>query len=202
MKTIGWNVDTQYDFMKSDGKLYVEGAEEIIPALKQVTQTLRENNVQIVNTMDYHTKESREIASGEFPEHCMEGTKGAEYIEETKPENAYVINHDDESVDLEELAKQEGDIVITKDEFDVFHKTGAKHTKQILDTINPDRVIVYGVATDYCVNYAVQGLLKEGLEVYVVSDAMKGIAEESTKEAIESWKGAKFIEAKDLEELL
>ena len=36
-RVIFWDVDTQYDFMKADGKLYVPDAEQLIPNLKKLT---------------------------------------------------------------------------------------------------------------------------------------------------------------------
>ena len=52
-RVIFWDVDTQYDFMKADGKLYVPDAEQLIPNLKKLTdfalfQNLMELRVQIL----------------------------------------------------------------------------------------------------------------------------------------------------------
>ena len=44
-KTIFWDVDTQYDFMMRDGKLYVQGAEGIARNLKALTEFARENDI-------------------------------------------------------------------------------------------------------------------------------------------------------------
>ena len=35
--TLSWDVDTQYDFMRADGKLYLPDAEQIMPQLEQLT---------------------------------------------------------------------------------------------------------------------------------------------------------------------
>lgn len=45
--------------------------------------------------------------------------------------------------------------------------------------------IVYGVATDYCVKAAVLGMQKRGIQCYVVEDAIKGVAPDTTKSALE-----------------
>ena len=36
-RVLFWDVDTQYDFMRADGKLYVPDAERLIPNLKRLT---------------------------------------------------------------------------------------------------------------------------------------------------------------------
>ena len=56
MKIIFWNVDTQKDFMNKDGKLYVQGAEEIKSNLKRLTNLAKAYNITVVNTGDYHNK--------------------------------------------------------------------------------------------------------------------------------------------------
>ncbi len=57
-----WNVDTQVDFMKADGKLYVQNAEEIAPTLEKLTAFAKENNIKVVNTCDYHNENSQELS--------------------------------------------------------------------------------------------------------------------------------------------
>jgi nicotinamidase/pyrazinamidase len=60
--------------------------------------------------------------------------------------------------------------------------------------------VVYGVATDYCVKAAVLGLQKRGLQTYVVQDAIKGVAPETTKQALEEMAaaGARFVTTEDV----
>ncbi len=43
---IFWNVDTQYDFMRPDGKLYVQDAEQIEPNLEYLTRLAAERNIR------------------------------------------------------------------------------------------------------------------------------------------------------------
>jgi nicotinamidase/pyrazinamidase len=203
MKTIAWNVDTQYDFMSPVGKLPIKGATEIESNLEKITNYFRNKGTTIVNTGDWHTPEAEEISDkpdyvNTFPPHCIIGTSGAEYIAETKPINPVVVDWRSEKLDLEKLLKNK-EIVVYKDKFDVF--LGSPYTDKILKTLAPERVVVYGVATDYCVNYAVLGLLERGLEVYVVEDALKEIA--SAAPVIDKWKELgkgrlKLIKTEDL----
>ena len=200
MKTIAWNVDTQYDFMSPVGKLYIKGAEELEPTLERLTKYFRRHGTTIVNTADYHTRISEELSDkpdfvNTFPEHCIMGSEGVEFIPEVRPNKPYVVDWIGRVLDLERLADSK-EIVIYKDKFDVFK--GNLDTDKVLGALAPERVIVYGVATDYCVDYAVTGLLDRGLEVYVVEDAIKEIA--SKEPVLEKWKarGAKLIMAADL----
>ncbi len=192
-KTIFWNVDTQYDFMDPNGKLAIAGAMEIAGNLEELTSLASRRGIQVVNTADYHTLTSREISDSPdfkttFPAHCMEGTSGAKYISETYPKDPYVIHWKDSSFDTEKV-RRERNIVLYKDEFDCFHSTGAPHTEGILKIIRPERVVVYGVATNVCVDFAVTGLRERGYDVYVPMDAIKELPLLPLEETIKKWSG-------------
>jgi len=174
MKTIFWNVDTQYDFMRPDGKLHVPKAEQIEDNLARLTKLAEVKGIQVVNTADWHKRNSSELSDNPdfvntFPPHCLQDTKGAEYVPATDPKEPYKVEWEKGTLNLEELTKR--NIVIYKDKFDVF--TGNPKTDQIVKAINPNRVVVYGVATNVCVDYAVRKLLERGVEVYVPTDAIK-----------------------------
>jgi len=177
MKILFWNVDTQKDFMLKDGKLYVKDAETIIPTLAKLTKFAKEKNIQVVSTADYHTKNSKEISDtpdfiNTFPPHCMVATRGIELIKETTPETlkglTFITYQADVTVDH---VKDKENIIILKDAFDVFE--GNKNTEKVVEAINPDVVVVYGVASDICVNLAILGLADRGYNVVVVADAIK-----------------------------
>src|SRR3989338_8346269 len=199
MKTIAWNVDTQYDFMRADGKLYVQDEEKIEGNLEKLTNLFRKKGTAIVNTGDWHNEHTAEISDtpdfvNTFPEHCMQNTHGADYVGATKPANALYVDWQDEKADLDAIAGAK-EIVIYKDMFDVF--AGNPHTDKIVDALGPDRVIVYGVATNVCVNYAVRGHLERGLEVYVVEDAIKELP--NIPSPVDGWvkAGARLIRTED-----
>ncbi|MCY1635609.1 cysteine hydrolase family protein [Marinifilum sp. D737] len=173
-----WNVDTQIDFMSKNGKLYAQNAEEIQPTLEAITKLANFNNIQVINTADYHYLNSAELSSNPdfvntFPEHCMANSLGAEYISETKPDEScpeILWNKIYNEKELSEAAKHRN-IIIRKDAFDVFE--GNPNTYSLLKQINPTTVFVYGVTTNVCVDCAVVGLAERGLKVYVIEDAIK-----------------------------
>ena len=173
-----WNVDTQVDFIEPEGKLYVEGSEFIRPVLDKLTRLAAEKSIRVVNTADCHYPDSPEIDSSPdyietFPEHCMAGSRGAEFIEETNPEDPLIFDWDKEyriTPDLFETNKYRN-YILRKDAFDVFE--GNPHSESILNCLNSEIIVVYGVATNVCVDAEVKGLRKREKEVYVVEDAIK-----------------------------
>ncbi|MBU1199869.1 MAG: cysteine hydrolase family protein [Nanoarchaeota archaeon] len=196
-KTIFWNVDTLYDFMRKDGKLYVPGAETTEGNLEIITKTAKKEDIQVINSGDWHDKNSPEISDkpdfvNTFLMHAEKNTPGAEYIPATNPENAYTIFKEDKTID-ENLVRETRNIVIRKDAFDSFDlNQGNPHTEKILDIIKPKKVIVYGVATNYCDDFVIMGLAKrKGIEIYAVIDAMKEIPSDGEpQKTFDKWKEA------------
>lgn len=194
MKVLFWNVDTQKDFMLQDGKLYVKGAETIIPTLAKLTKFADKEKIQVVSTSDYHTKNTKEISDtpdfvSTFPPHCMIDTIGVEFIKETRPDNLNSLTFITYQSMLTNIrldkVKDKQNIVILKDAFDVFE--GNKNTEKIVEKINPDVVVIYGVASDICVNLAVLGLAKRGYNVVVVADAIKELPIANMVTIVNQW---------------
>jgi nicotinamidase/pyrazinamidase len=197
--TVFWNVDTQEDFIDQAGKLYVQGAEEIRPVLKQITDFAKSEGIRVINTCDYHHINSNELSSipdyeTTFPQHCLAGSSGAEFISETLPESPLVIDWDSELAIFAEFDDPERfrNVVIRKDAFDVF--AGNPYTEKIVEILHPDQIFVYGVTTNVCVDKAVVGLADRGVKVYVFGDAIKELP--NLPLPFEAWK-AKGIEIID-----
>lgn len=212
MKTIFWNVDTQYDFMRNDksfkGALPVQDARGIEVNLETLTKFANEKNLKVVNTADWHTMDSTEFSNNPdyiatFPEHCLIGTKGARFVPATRPKNPYVIDWRAADIDTEKI-EQVRNIVLYKDAFDIF--TGNKYANQVVEQLNPDRAIVYGVATNVCVDYAVTGLRDRGVEVYVPLDAIKELPTLPLEATLDKWRigknQVKFIQTGDISRIL
>src|SRR4030043_1528975 len=94
-------VDCQKDFINPDGALYIKDAELIKSQLKYLTEYAKENNIRVINTADRHTENDTEISDKPdfkktFPKHCMLGTDGLNFIDETevdlKEYNYYITN--------------------------------------------------------------------------------------------------------------
>ena len=182
---IFYDVDTQRDFMNSDGALPVPGAEKIKPNLKKLTEYALKNKIQLVGSSDRHFEDDDELK--EFPPHCMDGTMGLERIEETRtPELKIEYKYapgkfrNFKCYELDEVINPPilPRITIEKQTTDVFSNP---YTSKIFEMLDVKKAITYGVATDYCVKDAVLGMLDRGIEVYLVTDAIAGINENSAK---------------------
>ncbi len=194
MTTIFWDVDTQHDFMRSSGKLYVPGSEAIIPALRQLTEYAHARGVRIIASADDHLPGHRELSATPdwretFPEHCMRGTAGQQKIEETALRNPLVI--EPEPQDPVALAARvrahDGDIVLHKHWFDVFTNP---NLLPVLDALAPERIVLYGVALDICDKYAMEGLLRlrPGIALTLVTDAVRAIDPAVGTALLEDWR--------------
>jgi len=206
MKILFWNVDTQIDFMNSKGKLYVQRAEEIIPNLNILTDLAYEKNIKVVNTCDYHMQNDKELSATPnfkttFPPHCLAGTEGQEFIAATYPkvfvDNYYIVSYLDEAVYKHQINRSRN-IILYKNHFDIFQ--GNKHIDEVLRHLKPDTVVVYGVATNVCVNFAVLGLLERNIKVIVVKDAIKELPNLPVNDVYVHWisKGVRLITTKNI----
>lgn len=193
-KLIFWDVDTLYDFMKSDGKLYVGGSEEIIPAVKALTDFAHANRIPIVASADKHELSDLEISDtpdwkSTFPPHCMRGTPGQLKIEETRLRSPMVIEPEpqDPGALAQQVLAHRGDFLLNKRALDVF--TNA-NVPALLRALEPQAVVLYGVATDFCNRYAVEGLLRAlpQVELYLVTDAVRAIVPEEGERLIAGWR--------------
>lgn len=174
------DVDTQHDFMDADGKLPVPGALSIVPNLRRLTQFAAERRIPIVATADAHPLGDPEFE--EFGEHCVPGTLGQRRIDETSLPGREVA--DPETLDAQVARLASADIpqlIIEKQALDAFTVPFAE---QVLERLHPDRVFVYGVATEYCVRAEVLGLARRGYKVTVISDAIMPISKEDGEKAV------------------
>ena len=172
-KLLFFDVDTQHDFIYPDGALYVQDAETLVDNFKVIINFARENNIPIWGSVDAHLPGDAELKGnqGTFPDHCMLGEQGQQKILTTRPVNPlWVENRPHQQDEIEKILQHKGEIYFQKQSFDVFDNPAIKFC---ITKFN--RVVVFGVATDYCVLSAVLGFLKNGLEVFLVTDAIKAV---------------------------
>jgi nicotinamidase/pyrazinamidase len=196
--TVLWDVDTQVDFMLPDGKLYVPGAEQTAPAMKQLVDAAREAGIKHVASADDHELTDPEIADepdfrNTYPPHCLRGTRGAEKIAETGQEDPLPLALVPYPPGLvPDLVAGRREILFLKKNFNVFTNPNADPVLQALD---PDRVVLFGVATDVCDDAAIRGLLQRGRRVTFVEDAARGLDEERVAACTTAWRegGVEFV---------
>src|SRR5947199_3648012 len=87
-----WEVDTQADFMLPGGKLYVPGAERLLPNIRRLTDAARQGRVLLVSHGCYHTEDDPEFKT--FPPHCIKGAAGSAYVPEALTEKVLAVPND------------------------------------------------------------------------------------------------------------
>ena len=170
--------DTQIDFMVPAGALYVPGAEQLIPVLARVFEGVRERRIPVISSVDAHSENDPEFA--DWPPHCVAGTLGQQKIPTTLfKERAIVPNKP--GVELPQGVPQ---VIVEKQTLDVFSNP---NFRRLLDRYPNEECVVVGVATDYCVRCAVEGLLNAGRKVRIVTDAIRAIDDGAGQKLLESW---------------
>ncbi len=191
--TIFWDVDTQYDFIMPDGKLYITDAENILPNLERLTACARQQGIPIFGSVDFHNPDDPEISDDPdfqdtFPPHCLKGTPGQEKVPETRPENPLWIDSDSEDADVlnHRMRNHAGEVIFRKQRFDVFTNP---NVDPVLNAVRPGRIVLYGVALDVCNAHAVNGFLERNTApIRLVTDATQAIVPQRGEELVNRWK--------------
>ena len=183
-----WDVDTQVDFVQRDGKLAVPDAPAAVPAMARLVAAARAAGIPHVASADDHELTDSELSeapdfSTTYPPHCLRGTRGAEKIAETRQEDPVPLA----LTEVPEHWLQGREFLLLKKSFDVFTNRNADRLLQLLD---PDEVIVFGVATDVCDDAAIRGLLERGRAVTFVEEASRGLDEARTSACLAAWRAA------------
>jgi nicotinamidase/pyrazinamidase len=183
-----WDVDTQVDFMLPEGKLYVPGAEATAPAMKRLVEAARAAGVVHVASADDHELTDSEISehpdySTTYPPHCLRGTRGARKILETEQEDPVPMTLEP----LPEHYISGREFLLLKKSFDVFTNP---NTERLLELLDPDEIVVFGVATDVCDDAAIRAFLERGRRVVFVEDAARGLDEGRVTACTRTWREA------------
>jgi nicotinamidase/pyrazinamidase len=188
VKRLLWDVDTQVDFVQEDGKLAVPGAVAAIPAMARLVEAARAADIPHVASADDHELTDDEISDRPdyrttYPPHCLRGTRGAAKIAETAQLDPVPLGLT--NVPDRWLAGRE--FLLLKKHFDVFTNPNAD---RLLDLLDPDEVVVFGVASDVCDDAAIRGLVARGRTVVFVEEASRGLDDERTDECLSAWREA------------
>ena len=208
MKKLVVVIDAQYDFMMQDGKLPVPGAEALIaPGIRYLANLKPEETAGVLFTFDTHTA-AKYLGSAEnvgdpdngipgFPLHCEKGTPGWENVFNYK-----LIHEDIPTFTLEKGVFnmwEETGVGITpidlkrgrgySNDREMFFTQLARYgvlTQPVLDKSKAvDTVQIFGVASDFCVRWAIDGFLKRGFKVEVVEHLTAGILKTAAEVAAE-----------------
>ncbi len=170
---IFWEVDVQADFMLPGGKLYVPGAEKLLPNIRKLTNAARRGEVFLVSHGCFHTANDPEFQ--QFPPHCVKGSPGAEFVPEALTQKFVRVENESNARLPEDLSRYQ-QIILEKQTLDIFE---SRHANALVERLGSDaEFVVFGVVTEYCVSYAAKGLLKRKRRVAVVKDATETLAPE------------------------
>jgi len=187
---IFWEVDTQADFMLPGGRLYVPGAERLLPNIRKLTDAARQGRVFLVSHGCYHAKDDPEFKV--FPPHCVKGSAGAEFVPEALTEQVLTVPNEPTATLPTDLSQYQ-QILLEKQTLDIFE---SRHAGELVERLDRDaEFVVFGVVTEYCVRLAAKGLLERGRRVSVVRDAIETLKPEDGRRTVAELQalGAKFI---------
>ncbi len=172
------DVDTQVDFIHPEGKLYVPGAEKILPNLERLTTWAKEKKMLVVASADAHQEGDEEFQ--QYPPHCLVGTPGQKKVSETALKNQKVVpNRPTElPADLEKAQQ----VILEKQKFNIFTNP---NTEKVLERLGKGgEITLYGVVTEICVAAAARGLLDRGYRIRLVRDAVQHLEEPKARELL------------------
>lgn len=162
-------VDTQNDFADPDGSLYVEEGEQTVPAINAEIAAARDAGALVVYTQDWHPGSTPhfEKDGGIWPVHCVQDTWGAEF-------------HPDLVVDPDAPVVRKG--ADGGDGYSGFSvrdpESGDEHAtrlESILQEHDVERVVVVGLAQDYCVKETTVDAATKGYDTTMLSHATRAV---------------------------
>ncbi len=187
-------VDMQGDFTTlKDGALAAQGTDEsYINRVQQETEKLKKEGYPVFASQDWHPADhvsfytnhegksafdTLEINAGTqilWPPHCVQGTENAELLLDEGLFEAIIQKGKDKRFDSYSAFKDDG---------------GAKtELDKILKDYEIENLIIFGIATDYCVRATSIDLIEAGYQVTVIKDLCRGVAPDTTAQALEEMK--------------
>jgi nicotinamidase/pyrazinamidase len=157
-------VDVQNDFCPG-GALAVSGGDEVVPVLNHAIERFTKAGLPIFATRDWHPEKTNhfKIYGGIWPVHCVQGTRGAEFHAGLELGKDIVV------VSAGMVPDEDG-----YSGFQARDPSGAR-LAELLQRKGVERIIVGGLATDYCVKHTVLDGLKEGFKVLLLADAIRAV---------------------------
>ena len=160
-------VDVQNDFADPNGSLYVKGGEEVVPVINAEIDAAREADARVAYTADWHPESTPHFQKdgGIWPVHCVKETWGAEF-------------HPDLVVDGPVVRKgvngEDGYSGFTMQD-PVTKEPSPTELAGVLRKWGVERIVVVGLATDYCVKDTALDGITAGFEVQLLTGAVRAV---------------------------
>ena len=177
MKTALLVIDLQNDFCPA-GALEVAGGNEIV---SDINQEMKKYDC-VVLTQDWHPKGHSSFAISHegknpldvvkmpygdqilWPEHCIQGSKGAEFHCELDTDRASAV-----------IRKGSNPLIDSYSAFFENDRRTATGLDGYFKTLGIEKIYLVGLATDFCVNYSAQDAAKLGYKVSVFEGMCRAI---------------------------
>jgi nicotinamidase/pyrazinamidase len=152
-------VDVQRDFLPG-GNLAVPEGDAVVPILNRYIGLAQRKGLPVIASRDWHPGKhcSFRDQGGIWPEHCVRETPGAAFAPG--------------------LALPAGTEVVskaTREEADAYSAFDGTDLADQLRARGIERLLIGGLATDYCVLNTVLDALKSGFEVLLLEDAIRAV---------------------------
>jgi nicotinamidase/pyrazinamidase len=157
-------VDVQNDFCPG-GALAVSGGDQVIAPLNRLGAEFERAGLPVIVTRDWHPQQTTHFNTqgGQWPPHCVQRTRGAEFHPALAiPESALVVSKGAEA----NADSYSG--------FDAVDGAGVGLATLLRDR-GVRRLFIGGLATDYCVRQTALDALREGFDVIILEDAVRGV---------------------------
>ena len=159
--------DLQNDFADPAGSLHVRGGEGLLPLVARLVARSRADGALVVYTQDWHPEETPHFAAfgGAWPAHCVRGTWGAELVpglEVAGPVVRKGANGEDGYSGFTMRDPSSGATVPTG-------------LEGLLRGRGIERVLVCGLATDYCVGATAEDAVALGFRTTLLVDAIRAV---------------------------
>jgi nicotinamidase/pyrazinamidase len=151
--------DMENDFVDEKGALRVEKASECVEPIKKWKATMKKEGSPVIYVCDTHFK--GDIEFDKWGTHTVEGTWGAEVIEELKPDDT--------------------DYVLKKWKYSAFYATPLD---MLLRQLGVDTIVLTGVLTDVCIQHTAADAYYRGYKTIVPRSCTATITEERKEYAL------------------
>lgn len=160
-------VDVQNDFADPHGSLSVAGGTEIIPLINAQVGAALTAGGRVFYTQDWHPPSTPhfEKDGGQWPVHCVAGTPGAEFHPRLRVEGAVVRkgqNGEDGYSGFTMRDPRSGETVATE-------------LEDLLSSAGMEKVVIVGLATDYCVLATALDARSRGYPTTVLAEAIRAV---------------------------
>jgi nicotinamidase/pyrazinamidase len=160
-------VDVQNDFADPAGGLYVRDGEHVVPVANELISEATSSGSYVVYSQDWHPATTPHFANqgGTWPVHCVKGSWGARFHPDLRLAGDVVRKGD-----------QGGDGYSAFSERDPQSGETAPTTLQrFLQEHQVERIVICGLATDYCVVESVLDARRLGYAAEVVQEGIRAV---------------------------